>query len=212
MCGRFNINQTPGLQSLLEALGTQVTLANQYNIAPTESVPVIYEAEGRRSCHPARWWLTPAWSSGPDTRFSMFNARAETLEKSRAFKGPFRHRRCVIPCTSFVEWKTEGGHKQPWEIFRPDGAIAFAGLWDLWGDELLSCCIVTTAASEALSAIHNRMPVMLDRAGCDLWLDTAQPTDQLAPLMQADTPHPLSYRPVHTSINNARHKVLPEPL
>ena len=90
----------------LDELGVDATLHDQYNIAPTESVPIIFEKQGKRECHLARWWLTPGWSSGPDTKFSMFNARAENLETSRAYKGPYHHSRCIIPASSFIEWKS----------------------------------------------------------------------------------------------------------
>ncbi|GAB3097243.1 SOS response-associated peptidase [Aestuariicella hydrocarbonica] len=212
MCGRFNISMTPGLVQLLDELGVPIVLREQYNIAPTESVPIFYEIDGERSCHPARWWLTPSWSSGPDTRFSMFNARAETLESSRAFKGPFHHKRCVIPCSSFLEWQKTPDGKQPIELYREDGAIALAGLWDCWNEELLSCALVTTAADECLKAIHHRMPVMLDSAGINLWLDTSQPLEDLQPLLAPRLRYTIAHRRVDPAINNSRSKVLPVPL
>lgn len=212
MCGRFNISMTPGMVGLVDELGVPVTLAEQYNIAPTESVPIFFEQEGQRQCHLARWWLTPSWSSGPDTRFAMFNARAETLDSSRAYKGSFRHKRCVIPCSSFIEWQKTPTGKQPIELFRENNAIAFAGLWDCWNDELLSCSIVTTAAADSIQPIHNRMPVILDKAGMDVWLDTTQSTDDLKPLFAPQLPYPITNRIVDTTINNSRNKTLPEPI
>lgn len=212
MCGRFNISMTAGMETLLEDLGVAVNLGEHYNIAPTESVPIFYEQEGQRQCHLARWWLTPSWSSGPDTRYSMFNARAENLDTSRAYKGPFHHKRCVIPCSSFIEWKHMAEGKQPFELFRPDGAIALAGLWDCWNDELLSCCIVTTAAAKSIKPIHTRMPVMLDRQGMDAWLDIQQPTDNLQALFAAKLPYAIEHRMVDPAINNSRVKELPRPV
>ncbi|WP_439135398.1 SOS response-associated peptidase [Pseudomaricurvus sp.] len=210
MCGRFNISMTPGMVGLVDELGVPVTLAERYNIAPTETVPIFYEQDGQRECHLARWWLTPSWSSGPDTKFAMFNARSETLETSRAYKAPFRHKRCVIPCSSFIEWQKTPSGKQPIELYRNEGAIAFAGLWDCWNDELLSCSIVTTEAADSIKPIHNRMPVMLDKAGMDLWLDTNQPTDKLKPLFASELAYDISHREVDAEINNSRNKVLPK--
>ncbi len=212
MCGRFNIAMTPGMVQLVDELGVPVTLAERYNIAPTETVPIFFEQDGLRQCHLARWWLTPSWSSGPDTKFAMFNARAENLDSSRAYKGPFRHKRCVVPCSSFIEWQKTPAGKQPFELFRVDGAIAFAGLWDCWNDELLSCSIVTTAAAAPIKPIHDRMPVMLDTAGMALWLDVQQPTDALQGLFEPRLPYDIGFRPVDPVINNARHKVLPTAL
>lgn len=155
----------------------------------------------------ARWWLTPAWSNGPDTKYSMFNARAENLETSRAFKGPFHHQRCIVPASSFIEWKTEQGNKQPYEIMRQDGQpISIAGLWDCWNEELVSCAMVTTKASKSMQAIHNRMPLMLDNLGANHWLDTSTEPASLAALMSDQPSFSLQAYPVDKTINNGKHK------
>ena len=52
---------------------------------------------------------------------------------------------------------------------------AFAGLWDGWkggnGNWLRTCTILTTTPNSVTSAIHDRMPVILDRDSYDLWRD-----------------------------------------
>ncbi len=129
MCGRYSVVPNPGMSVFLGELGVSASIPEQYNIAPTESVPIIYEQDGQRECHLARWWLTPSWSSGPSTKYAMFNARAETLNASRAYKGPFSHKRCVMPVTSFIEWQKLDDGKRPIEIYRADKPMLFAGLW-----------------------------------------------------------------------------------
>src|SRR5258708_33155525 len=53
--------------------------------------------------------------------------------------------------------------------------FAFAGLWDRWKDAggkwLETCSILTTTANAVTSAVHDRMPVILDPDCYDLWLD-----------------------------------------
>ena len=53
--------------------------------------------------------------------------------------------------------------------------FAFAGLWDGWKDAsgqwLKTCSILTTTPNAVTSAIHDRMPVILDPDNYDLWLD-----------------------------------------
>ena len=53
--------------------------------------------------------------------------------------------------------------------------FAFAGLWDRWkdasGKSVETCSILTTAQNAVTSAIHDRMPVILDPDGYELWLD-----------------------------------------
>jgi len=206
VCGRYSIVPGPSMSALLDELEAPASIPEQYNIAPTESVPIIYEQDGQRECHLARWWLTPSWSSGPSTKYAMFNARSETLNTSRAYKGSFRHKRCVMPVTSFIEWQKVDGGKQPIEIYRADKPILFAGLWDCWNEELISCSIVTTKAAKSVEPIHNRMPVLLDLTGAKQWLDTAAELNDLYPLFADKLPYELLARPVQQDINSSRNK------
>lgn len=211
MCGRYHFMYTPAMEALFAALGVSATPGNHANLAPTDDVPIIFEQQGSRECHLARWWLTPKWSKGPDTKFSMFNARAENLESSRAFKGPFHHQRCLVPASAFIEWQRLENGKQPIEICRDDEQpLLFAGLWENWNDELLSCAIITTAAAPAMQGIHSRMPVMLEWDNVADWLSADTPVEQLMPLFTSRLPQCLRATPVSKSINNARNKVTAE--
>jgi putative SOS response-associated peptidase YedK len=53
--------------------------------------------------------------------------------------------------------------------------FAFAGLWERWrnptGDWIRSCSILTTTPNAVTSQVHDRMPVILDKADYELWLD-----------------------------------------
>jgi putative SOS response-associated peptidase YedK len=53
--------------------------------------------------------------------------------------------------------------------------FAFAGIWDRWknpsGSWVETCSILTTTPNAVTSAVHDRMPVILDPDSYDLWLD-----------------------------------------
>ena len=205
MCGRYNIHDDPWLQTLLKELGVEVRIPTRVNIAPTEAVPVVVEEEGVRRLREMRWWLVPSWAPAIDTRYSMFNAKAETLATSKAFRGPLRHRRCILPASSFIEWTLSEGRKQPWLIRAEGAAIAFAGLWDVWekdGNYLESCTIITTGPNSLIAALHDRMPVILPPAAYAAWLDPAPlaPTD-LAPLLVSYPAGEMALYPVSRTVN-----------
>ncbi|MEH6578225.1 MAG: SOS response-associated peptidase [Amphritea sp.] len=208
MCGRYNIVDGSFTRTLLEALGVPGHLETRYNIAPTESVPVIRNTpEGREISH-TLWWLIPSWAPEPGTKYSMFNARAETLTKSRAFRHPFKQQRCIMPASSFIEWHIEDG-KQPYEISAIDRALVFAGIWDHWGEgaELIySCSMITTEAVPELQHIHNRMPLMLSQDMIGQWLDPCVTGEELLPLLEPQLTTSLIVTPVDRWINSSRHK------
>lgn len=209
MCGRYNVHDDPWLQTLLRELGVDTRLPTRVNIAPTEPVPVVFEQDGERQLHEMRWWLVPSWAPEVGTQYSMFNAKSETLATSKAFRGPLRHRRCVLPASSFIEWTAGEGKRLPWLIRPVDGAIAFAGLWDLWerdGNHLESCTIITTAAAPGVDRLHHRMPVMLAREDIDAWLDVRGGKPELDRLSRPRLPADFEIAPLSTEVNNARHK------
>ena len=209
MCGRFNVAITSGFVELVNNLGVAANFESRYNVAPTEMIPMIIEREGNREMISSRWWLVPSWSEGPATKYAMFNARAETMASSRAYKGLLRHKRCIIPVSSFIEWTEEEGGKQPYEITTVGGAMALAGLWDYWskGEEgLYSCTIVTTEAVDDFRHIHQRMPLILNDQEQQLWLDVANTPEEFAPLLIPHVSESLVIHKLSKSVNNSRNK------
>ena len=209
MCGRFNVIDNPGLQQLLRDLGVDLKLPPGINVAPTEAVFLVRNQQGQASAEAARWWLTPSWASQVDQKYAMFNARSETLASSRAFSQPFKRQRGIVPMSSFIEWRSEEGAKQPYLISNANRALAVAALWDVWsgGDEpLLTCTLVTTAAAPGFEPWHRRMPVMLAPDECARWLDNEHPVDADDPLFRSRLKFDLVISPLSRAISNARNK------
>ncbi len=211
MCGRFNVVDNPGLQQLLSDLGVDLQLPSAVNLAPTETISLLRDRAGERSLDAARWWLTPSWAPAVDQKYAMFNARSETLSSSRAFRHPFKSQRGLVPMSSFIEWRTEEGVKQPWLVTSRQHALAVAALWDIWerGDNrLLSCTLVTTAAAPEFEPWHRRMPLLLTAAECEQWLDNSQALDPDDPLFLPELKMPLRLQPIDRAVSNSRRKEL----
>jgi putative SOS response-associated peptidase YedK len=209
MCGRFNVIDNPGLRQLLQDLGVDIGLPTRVNVAPTEAVGLVRTGDSGVRLDQARWWLTPSWAPAVDQKYSMFNARSETLATSRAFRTPFKRQRGVVPISSFIEWRTEDGVKQPWLITTESGALAVAALWDVWdrdGSELLSCTLVTTAAAPAFSPWHARMPVVLSESEWSAWLDNDRLIDADDPIFRNELKISWLLQALPRTISNARNK------
>jgi putative SOS response-associated peptidase YedK len=211
VCGRFNVVADPLTRFIAEITGQGFEIVDQYNIAPTEQIPVLVRSEaGRWDLREMRWWLVPYWAEEPTQKYSMYNAKSETLTRSRAFREPFRHRRCIVPASGYYEWKKEGSARIPFYITpRNADGFAFAGLWDKWKKDersIVSCAIVTTAAPEGLKDIHDRIPVHLSNEQVEAWVDGETKRAELEALLAPATRMPLAVTPVSSIVNNARNK------
>lgn len=177
MCGRFTSHIPPHLIIELFGLPEHPTVSARYNIAPTQMVPVIRrQADGQNRLDHLRWGLIPSWSKDPSVGSKMINARSETVAEKPAFKEAIRRRRCLVPASSFYEWKKNGKEKVPHCIrFKNGSPMVFAGIWDRWrspeGEVVESCAILTTAANTLVARLHDRMPVILPPEDWEVWLD-----------------------------------------
>jgi len=208
MCGRYTLT-TPleGVREVFDFL-EQPNLAPAYNIAPTTDQPVIrLGADGHRHLVMMTWGLIPAWAlKGPAPK-PLINARGESVADKPSFRSAFAKRRCLVPADGFYEWKKlEDGSKQPYRIGREDGGpFGFAGLWEpvaggAEGRAAGSFTIVTTVATEALTPIHHRMPVILPPESFDIWLSEATPRERLLKLLKPFS-GPLRAYPVSRRVN-----------
>ena len=196
---------------LMELVGLPHPGPDNFNAAPTEVIQVLRLAEnGEPELVPMRWWLTPYWSKGPSTKYSMFNAKSETAHSSPAFREPFKKRRCVVPVSGFYEWTRQNNQKLPYYL-RPHSApgLLLAGLWDRWrnketDDELESFTVLTVPAAPEMEQIHKRQPLMLSVEDAREWMDPD--FAGFAALIGSEIPVSMDAVPVSTHVNNARHK------
>ncbi len=212
MCGRFT--QERPASELAEIFGAEPLVddpGGHYNVAPTDEASVVVQREDRRAITAYRWGLIPHWATEAKVASRMFNARAETLTTSPAFRAAFQRRRCLVPVDSFYEWKREGTVRQPYRVIRSDGRpLALAGLWAGWRDPATETVrrtftIVTTTPNDALRDLHDRMPVVLPDDAWDLWLGPA-PADpgELLGLLVPNDEIELAIYPVVRDVNDVR--------
>lgn len=211
MTSRYNLlDSDENAHDLLVHLNVDLgPLPTLYNIAPTDQVPVIHYFEGRRLISNMQWWLVPHWADEATTKYPMFNARYENLQKSRAFSGNFRHRRCIIPASSYIEWEHNQATKTPHLFSAKTHALAFAGIWDYWTDgieHILSCAIVTQPSLGELANYHYRTPVILTPEQAEFWLTEKYDLKALAALCCMPVPYPLVVSVLDEAVNQVKNK------
>ena len=175
-----------------------------YNVCPTVQVAAVTSLDGSRQYRPMRWGFIPHWYQKPNGGPLLINARAETISEKPAFRSACRSRRCIIPASGFYEWtRLDDGTKLPWYIQRQDTTpLAFAAIWQDWGDTGATAAIVTTAANEAMGKIHHRIPVILEPDNWALWL--GEDGTGAATLMQATGEDTLRFHRVNRAVNSNR--------
>ncbi len=227
MCGRLTLKTAPAEwgQLLLPALDFEALSTAwqpRFNIAPTQDIVVIARGSGNTSAGGEgsaalqfakfRWGLVPSWSADLSIGNRMINARHETLREKKSFIGPLRQRRCLIVADGYYEWQVLGGkHKQPhWISPMSGGLIQLAGLWETnkraTGQPFNTCTIITTAANQKLSEIHDRMPVVLNAVAAERWMDLNCEVDEAYAQLGPAPNEILTARPVSSYVNNARHE------
>ncbi len=203
MCGRFALTGTA--DDLLEFFSIALIedFPARFNIAPTQPIIIITEGETpepgsnmpSRKAMLVRWGFIPGWVKDPRDFPLLINARSETAIGKASFRAAMRHRRVLIPASGFYEWhrppKGSGEKSQAYWVKPKHGRIvAFAGLMETWssadGSEVDTAAILTCEANPAFSAIHHRMPVVIQPEDFERWLDckSQEPRD-VTDLMRA---------------------------
>jgi putative SOS response-associated peptidase YedK len=209
VCGRFAFYSPAEASAALFGVSAAAPVVARYNIAPTQYVAAIRNAENaKRELTMLRWGLVPFWAKDPSIGNRMINARAETVADKPAFRGAYRHRRCLVLADGFYEWHREGSTKTPYYISAADGQpFAFAALWENWDskdsdDSIESTTLITTAANDFMATMHHRMPVVLSPATADRWLEGGDDALEYA----IDHVPELRAWPVDRRVNNARNE------
>ena len=219
MCGR--IAQFATADELANQFTAEFPLTKidqHYNGAPTQTFAIVTERRDRR-VELMRWGLIPFWAKEKSIGNRLINARAETVPSKPSFRSAFKQRRCIVPVNGFFEWKKTEEGKTPHYITSPtDQLLAFAGLHESWNDPELAAdapplntfTIITTAANDFMTPLHDRMPLLLIGAEIDAWLNNGTPGNDLEMLLKHDINNDLLQAwPVSRAVNSPRND-LPE--
>ncbi len=212
MCGRFSLGSTSlDLAAEFGLTDLPDDYSPSYNIAPTQPIwAVVADRAASLQAVKLRWGLIPSWAKDDTIGNRMINARAETIAEKPAYREAFARRRCLIIADGFYEWQRSGKAKVPMRIHLATGRpFALAGIWERWQppgrEPVHSCVIITTAASDFVRPIHDRMPVILGRAERKRWLDPAAQQSELLGLLRPYVGTDLSAYPISRLVNSPLH-------
>jgi putative SOS response-associated peptidase YedK len=150
-------------------------LLPKYNLCPTTFVPVKanFDSTHFQFFH---WGMDITTWQG-EVKKNAINARIENILKVGTFKDCLETRRCLLPATSYFEWKAiDKLRKLPYLIkLKSQDVFSLAGLWisqeDKYGDPIHKFVLITQPPTKRLSFIHDRMPGIITLDKEEDWLD-----------------------------------------
>ena len=181
MCGRFELSTSfdklPKVLKQDYPIGLDSKYEIQNLIRPTDPVLVVKNA-GKMKTTFMYWGFIPPWAKDPfiKNRPRPFNARSETVEENKLFSGSWKHKRCLIPASGFLEKKYRI-RKENYETFW------LGGIWSKWtssdGAQIESCCVLTTKPNQLIKPIHYRMPVVVPNGYEKKWTEQVKDSHEL---------------------------------
>lgn len=166
MCGRyivFSSEEYREMKAILKEISrhykTGVGVFEPGEIFPSTAVPSVYRKGGETEYGLFKWGFEL-----PGAKRLVINARSETLDEKRMFRGLVAGNRCLLPANGFFEWDRKVKYLiKPKEL----GTFYMAGIYNNSGDVV----IITSPASAGMAHIHDRMPVIFDKSTGGMWLD-----------------------------------------
>ena len=162
MCSRFE-NKDNGISifkrlkknSAGEFLLEEFEETKKVNIAPTDRIIVLMKQEDKIKITDARWGIK---FKEENTSPLIFNSRIETIREKPFWKNLFSNNRCLIPATSFYEWKTENNGKIPYKIsLKNSNLFYFSAIYIIINNKLM-VSLITTEPNLFMRNVHRRMP------------------------------------------------------
>jgi putative SOS response-associated peptidase YedK len=175
MCGLYSLRKSPAETRALFQYPDEPDFPPRAHVAPGQPIAIVRIENGERRFALVRWGFIPSWVKEVKPGRPMINARGETVLEKPSFRNAMRRRRCLVPADGYYEWSGPEGRKTPYFIERKDKRLfALAGLWEHWtgadGSELETAILMTIAPNAELSAIHDRMPVIIAEGDHETWL------------------------------------------
>lgn len=169
-----------GHLSMADWLNPEPRKTHEREFYPGYEAPVVHA--GSRVLARYRW----GFDNFMDPKYLLVNAKAETAAGLRTFKKAFAATRCLVLANGFYDYRGSDpkGAKRRY-LFEVPGVdvYAMAGLWQE-RNGVRQYTIITTEPNAVVKEFHHRMPVILDKADYDRWLDPKATVAELQDLLR----------------------------
>lgn len=163
MCGRYYIDDETArdIEKIVRDLDRKLQIEHTGDVRPSNQALVL--SQKQKHLVPERmYWGFPNFQGNG----LLINARAEGALEKRTFRESMLHRRCVIPARGFYEWNKQ---KEKYRFERNEPVLFMSGCFNLFQEEK-RFVILTTEANASVSAVHDRMPLILEPQEVKDWV------------------------------------------
>jgi putative SOS response-associated peptidase YedK len=177
MCGRYYVDEETSMeiQKILSKIDNRINKTNMKTgeIFPSELAPILV-AKNDNIVPEIFKWGAPGFEKSKQ----IINARSESVYNRKMFSESILQRRCIIPANGFFEWSHLGTKKKYYFTDYNSDIIYMAGIYDKY--QGTDCFIIlTTAANQSMSDVHDRMPLLFNRQEMEDWLMDEKQTSNL---------------------------------
>lgn len=171
MCGRYLFDPMSGeMDEYWKIVKNVAEKQKQYDVDeiatgdvyPSNNVVTLgANKEGQVQPGVTRWGFT-GFKKGQ----LFINARSESVEEKKTFSKPFRESRCIFPMSGFYEWNAD---KEKF-LFTGDNEVMYVAGFYRIHENVAESIIMTTEPNKAVSSVHDRMPLIVDKKDIDKWV------------------------------------------
>ena len=195
MCGRYKISKSVSKTVGLVKTNIKVENTDNYNAHPSQKLPIIRSYTNGKALELCLWGITPAWSSKLEKFSPLINARKETLMEKVTFKNLIQTSRCLVLADGYYEWKREEKSKVPFYFSKEDDELMFFAAIH----QNNQFCIITREASENVSQIHHREPLIINQSQINNYLNVKKDAMEV---LNSIKPPRLKFYEVSKDVNN----------
>jgi putative SOS response-associated peptidase YedK len=179
---------------------------SNYNVAPTNEVPVVVARDGRWVMETMQLGLVPSFIRELRECVRPVNARADGVLVRPYFRDAIRKRRCLVPMSGYYEWQKAGKQRLPYYIYRKDGKPFYvAGIWEEWrspAGPLRTVATLTVGPNDLIASIpHDRMLAILEGETARAWMDPRTRAEDAVGLLRPDSSEAFTLHRVSVRVN-----------
>ena len=195
MCGRYKITKPVTKTVDLVKKNIKVEDNENYNAHPTQKLPIIKSYTNGKALELCEWGLVPSWSKKLEKFTPLINARKETLMEKIPFNNLIQTSRCLVIADGYYEWKREEKNKIPYYFTkRDDELMLLAAIY-----QNNQFCIITREATDEISKIHHREPLILNQSQINNFLNVKKDAMEVLNSIQAPK---LKFHKITKDVNN----------